>query len=299
MSSLLLLGSQKRSVPFSTFFIAVFGLGALAAALADWTVGGWYFGSLLFAVVLSGGNLEGLKLNMPKGGTVTLIMAALGSLAASIIGASALTTLSPMSTIEMYNLVLPFADFSPALQVWSLGIQLIGVLISGIMLAAYLVYIAVNEEVVFRGSVLSIVDKGLSSKYKLVGRAVAIVGMACAFAYFHFIIRGTVFTWGPFLILTWLGLVWGVTSLATGSIWPTILAHTLWNFMAYLQRGIILSAIIPLAQISPLVCSVAPVIAVVGGISVLALWIRGGGRRILSERTRVSRAGNYQGEKNG
>ena len=244
MSLALLATPKRRTVPFSLFFVAVFALGALAVALADPTVGTWYIGSLGIAVMVGGG-IRGLKLNMPKQ-TELLILGTVGSLAACVFGATFITQIAPVGAIEYYNLVLPLSTVQ-AVEVWSFGVQLIGWLLSGVMLLAYLMYIAFNEEVVFRGSVLSVVDGVLAHKYRLLGRIAAIVGMACAFAGFHFLVKGAVFAWGPFLILSWLGTVWGVTSLATGSIWPCVFSHMIWNALAFVQRGILLAMILGVA----------------------------------------------------
>jgi len=244
LSLAILAAPKQNSVPFPVFFVAVFALGALAVALVDSTVGMWYLGSLVAALAVGGFKVGGLKLGLPKK-KETLVVGSLGALAMCIVGATILTVSLPMSTIEVYNLVLPLAT-PTAIDVWSFGVALFGSLIAAAMLLAYLVYIAFNEEIVFRGAVLSIVDGYLGHKYKLVGRAAAVLGMACAFAYFHFLVRGALFAWGPFLILTWLGIVWSITSLATGSIWPGVIAHALWNGLCFMQRGLILAAVVPL-----------------------------------------------------
>jgi len=79
-------------------------------------------------------------------------------------------------------------------RIWQFGVGLIGPLISVVMLLCYLVYIAFNEEAVFRGSLLSVADGYLTGKWGLLGRVAAIVGMACAFAGFHFLVKGAMFS---------------------------------------------------------------------------------------------------------
>jgi membrane protease YdiL (CAAX protease family) len=274
MKSLALLTAthDQARVPFGFFIMAIFALGTLAVALVDKVVGVWYGLALVLALSLGGFKLEGLKLGFPKQKAL-LVIAPLVALALCIIGASLLTVVVPMGAIETYNLLLPLAT-ADAVDIWSFGIPLLGLLFSFLAIVLYLFYIALNEESVFRGSVFSLADGYLSKKYGILGRTGAIVGMACAFAGFHFVAGQMAFAWGAFLILVWLGIVWGVTSLVTESIWPSVIAHALWNALAFTQRGLILQAIaiVQGPQFLSLLGSVAPVI-VVGGISVLALRI--------------------------
>jgi len=275
-----ILAPPRQSVPFVNVFYALFALGALAVALADLTVGIWYLGTLLVAFT-AGGGLKGLKLNLPPksgriGGPVMVVMGAVASLAACIVGGTFITVLFPLGSIEFYNLVLPLGAVD-ATDIWSSGWGLLGPLVSAFLLFAYLLYIGFNEEAVFRGAILDLVAAlGLQS-FGALGFVVALLGMACVFAGFHFL-TGTLFTPQAFVILTWLGLVWGITSYLTKSIWPSTFSHMTWNFLSFIQHGLILQAIAILGfQAIVVVVSVLKTNSKGGGLN-FPRWISGAGR---------------------
>jgi membrane protease YdiL (CAAX protease family) len=282
MKSLALLTATPRQakVPLGYLVLAICVLGNLAIALVDKVVGVWYVLALLSTVGLSGPNFERLKLGLPKKKVMlvaAILVAPLMALALCLIGAALLTTMFPMGTVELLDLLLPLAT-ADAIGIWSFGIPLLGMLFSAVLLILYLFYIALNEEAVFRGSLLTLVDGYFSGAYGILGKFGAIVGMACAFALFHFVAGALPFAWGSFLILVWLGIVWGITSLVTRSIWPTVIAHAAWNGIAFLQRGLILQAI-AIVQSPQFWSLLGPttVVMAVGGIPVLALlfwWTR-------------------------
>lgn len=275
-----ILAPPEKPVPLANVFYALFGLGALAVALADLSVGIWYLGTL-FIAFSAGGGLKGLKLNLPKesggiGGPVIAVVVAIASTGACILGGSFIATLLPLGSIEFYNLVLPLGAVG-ATDIWSSGWGLLGPLVSAFLLFAYLLYIGFNEEAVFRGAVLDLlVALGLQS-FGALGFVAALLGMACLFAGFHFM-TGTIFTPQAFVLLVWLGLVWGVTSYATKSIWPSTFSHMTWNFLSFIQHGLILQAIAILVfQAIVIVASVLKTNSKGGGLN-FPRWISGAGR---------------------
>jgi membrane protease YdiL (CAAX protease family) len=121
---------------------------------------------------------------------------------------------------------------------------------AGFGLVAVSVVPGVCEELLFRGAMLGLLRKRFPVW-------VAIVLQAALFAIMHSIAARFPYTFG-------LGLVFGVLTMRTGSLWPAMLAHTAHNLLAVIGAGELL---LPLME--------HPAAWVVGALAPAAAWFAG------------------------
>lgn len=247
---------DRRLVPLSTeqilFVLAVLTLGHFAVILAKPEVGMTY-AIPFFAVFIAGLVKRNLYIGIRD--IVLSVTLAVAGLVIGLFSAGFVTRFVPISALSVYQLLLPAADAAETFSSWA-NLTLTGLLsmFSGLctiaLTLAYISYIALNEEFVFRGPLLHVVRDEFVRRFgRTIGTGLALVSMGGAFGYFHFLTSGSVFVLANLIILTTLGVIWGFIALVTESIWPTFISHVGWNALAISRAALILSATLPVAQV--------------------------------------------------
>lgn len=243
------------------FLGSIFVIGEFAVILAKSTAG------LIYAVPFFAAFVLGMFKQNLYMGLETGISVAIGLGGASwlvcIVLANAITKQTQMGALVALQLLLPTAETEPAFNAYTS--QWLAGLLSGVgtvaLTVAYLAYISFHEEFVFRGPVLHILAKEFGIRYgDTFGPLLAILGLGVSFGYFHFLASGSEVSSLPqsmqtaaLLILSSLGVVWGLTALLARNIWATFVAHLLWNAFAMSKVAILLvQCVLPLATIPPL-----------------------------------------------
>ena len=93
-------------------------------------------------------------------------------------------------------------------------------LIRALSFVSIVIAAPVVEEILFRGYILDAIRE-------LHGDVVAVLGSSVLFGLLHI---------EPYVVgmATLGGLIYGFVRIKTGSLWPSIVSHMLWNFLAFL-----------------------------------------------------------------
>ena len=278
----------------SVFLLLFYAVGAFGYSLVSSTLG-WYIGVtglslMLYVLALpmiagaAGGvagrgvtgrtaGFGGAKGSQSPGnlleiyGVLKTVLIALFGLVCNLIIAVQIGNAFALTSAEiLFKVLLPF-DVTSAVGIWTLVTSFLGGMVSLFTTIALVIssqfFIAVSETLGFQGPLLILLFYVLFAVTHNVSVAgILSAGITCLlFSWFHFIPLGTPFTDLRFAILAANGVVWAIMTLVTRSIWPAVFAHMLWNIIAFMAGGIILTGFLQL------------VLPVVISLVVMRIWV--------------------------